>query len=394
MATNDGDATAALRGRSLLELSLRQRIASGSLVPGATLPTILALAEEFTLARSTVQSALERLVGEGVLTRSGRRRVVAATAATSTPSARDPLAGQTMVVIGSSPPVPPSYQLSAGWNGMVRLALGRRLSHHGRHVVHVGDGQDGTLSLLDELHRHPPGGIAALMDDGLPVAVVDALKSLQTQGIPVVAYSASDATPGCQTFDRVITDHAAGCAALCRWMFARGRRRVLRYWTVADPTAYPGWLADRARGYAAAHAEAGITPLPPLELLPITGLDGHRRGFDAAVRLAMGWLLPYVGGPQPLIDGILCTSDGETGAITAALRALGLASDAVLVAGYDGYWADLVECQWEARPLAVTVDRRLAEVGELLADWLAAPAPTRGTAPRVTFLEPRTTDIG
>ncbi len=383
-----------LRGRVRVEQDIRAAIADGRMVGGEQLATEAALSSTWSVSRSTVRSALAQLVVDGVLGRRGRRHVVVAPASTAAPPARSRLLARTILIIGHGPTVPPAYQVSAGWQGQVRLVVSGRLQAAGFHLLQMGD-PAAWRQALATVALEPPAGIVVLVDDGLDDATMAAVECARIAGIPVLVYAASDGVPGIANLDRVISDHASGCAQLCRWMFARGRRHLLRIWTVRDPAHYPAWLLDRERGFALAHGAAGLTPPPPCEMLPLSGLDGHRRGFAAAVYHCMGWLTVALRGPQP-IDGILCTSDGEAFAISAALRALGrVPGQDILIAGYDAYWTDPIERTWEPHPMQVTVDRCLPQSGARLAELVQATELRTGprSGPWVELIEPRLIEV-
>lgn len=58
--------------------ALRARIAAGELVPGALVPSVREVADEYGCARMTAQSALQILAGEGVITTRHRRGSIVA----------------------------------------------------------------------------------------------------------------------------------------------------------------------------------------------------------------------------------------------------------------------------------------------------------------------------
>ncbi|WP_424063678.1 GntR family transcriptional regulator, partial [Paraburkholderia sp.] len=64
--SNDTDAASRTRVEAVMD-SLRERIASRSLMPGARVPSIRAMSETLGVSKSTVVEAYDRLVAEGAL---------------------------------------------------------------------------------------------------------------------------------------------------------------------------------------------------------------------------------------------------------------------------------------------------------------------------------------
>ena len=95
----------------------RALILSGELAPGAQLPSILALAEEWGISASTAAKAISQLQVEGVVWTSPRgtfaagNDVIAPTARERLDMARSAsqLTGETVVVTGAAIQVPPVY---------------------------------------------------------------------------------------------------------------------------------------------------------------------------------------------------------------------------------------------------------------------------------------------
>jgi DNA-binding LacI/PurR family transcriptional regulator len=117
--------------------------------------------------------------------------------------------------------------------------------------------------------------------------------------------------------------------------------------------------------------------------------DGKVERFQANAALLSKSLSKWKNAPRPF--GILALSDGHVPALWTACRRLELKPGRdVLIAGYDGYWADLMERGWEATPPSVSTDKRHSEMGVALANLLVERLNGRlPPDPRHLLIEPR-----
>jgi DNA-binding LacI/PurR family transcriptional regulator len=170
---------------------------------------------------------------------------------------------------------------------------------------------------------------------------------------------------------------------LTKWVIGRGKRRVLTLW---NGSTQEGWVRGRLRGYEKAMREAGLEAMEAVEM-PRVQASGERQ-FEAASRLAAGYLAPYLNGANP-VDAIMAGSDGEAAAIGGACRILGRE---VMVVGYGNEGGSVEDGE---NPMAATVDRKRVEMGrelvKLLMERIGGKLPQEGqrrvVRPEVVVLE-------
>jgi DNA-binding LacI/PurR family transcriptional regulator len=221
----------------------------------------------------------------------------------------------------------------------------------------------------------------------VPPDLVEVARQLRDRGTPVVAYGHSEGLG----FDYVTSDHAAGCEELCRWLISQGRRRILRVWEhTSSQSRIPEWRRQRDIGYERAMQAAGLEVIPMLDIpaFPEAFIQS-REDFEMRARLVLGYLWGHLSGPDP-VDAILALTDGPSFAVTSACRLMGKEPNRdVTIVGYDNYWQDSPNRQWEPTGPAATVDKRNIELGRELMVLLQARAEGGlPPEPQVRLLKP------
>lgn len=361
---------------------LRQWIEAGDLPPGKKLPSERELARRLGLSRAAVRVALLDLESAGLARcapRSGR-------IVTARPAASPGHVLQGTVVVLAPPGMTASIRNEGqpGWSTHLYRGVIETLFQRGAGVLLLSS-QD-LAARLEQLRGTPPRGIIVI-DEPLGLSSREKiLAGFHVGEVPVTAYGDLHAWPGC---DVVTSDHEAGSYALTRWVLAQGCRHPLPCRAQIAPE--PDWLERRDAGYRRAMQEAGLEPLPPLEWPRLPLLPDPQAHLHMMARLAAGCLADHLKTiPRP--DALLVVSDGEITTIAAGCRVLSLDPDHdLLVAGYDNYWRDCAERQWEPTRVRVTVDKDNARIGqalaELMLDRLAGKLPhqpqQRVVAPRL-----------
>ena len=223
--------------------SLKKWIADGKLAPGELLPTEHGLMELLKVSRTTVRAALAQLETEGLI-KSGenRRRLVCERLAEPANMMSNTVGLLTLPVA-----VPDSVQqrrVSPVWERFIQVGAVEALQHAGKDALTLqlsGNYQD----RLTQFNSDRPYGLIALHDGIKASPAWKAIDSLGQAGVPIAVYGFGSNYPA---YDTVASDHAAGCAALTRFLLKRGRKRLLRAWTVENVSLpLPGWLAERDR---------------------------------------------------------------------------------------------------------------------------------------------------
>lgn len=139
-----------------------------------------------------------------------------------------------------------------------------------------------------------------------PIAnTVELMAALREGGVPMAIYSGA---PEFEDYDRVVSDHAEGAYQLARFLIERGRRRIVNVWS-APATAY--WFAARLAGYERAMTEAGLQPLSPVIVPPMTLLaDAGKTQFENSVRYLGGHLIEHLTGAGRA-DALMCGTDRD-----------------------------------------------------------------------------------
>jgi DNA-binding LacI/PurR family transcriptional regulator len=365
-----------LRGRKPAQSArVRERllamIADGQLRPGQALPTETALAAICGASQPTVNREIKRMLADGLLTsdRNGERIVAAP---------RGMLLRRTVMVCTSYADTDTSRlsRLDA-WEINLELLTERYLVALGYMGWRVPSRRFSERELGMIASDAPCG--AVMFTDGMDSRLIAAMRTAFIAAkVGLVVHGSPEEHAD---LDVVSSDHEAGGAMAAGWLATHGCQSLLFQLATPSDTKTPDWLCRRLAGIRRGAVEAGLPePRPLYQPAGIQGSLGERYRFDREADLMAEAIRPHLGGPLPL--GILTLSDGDVPRTWAAVRRLGLRPGIdVLLSGYDGYWADLLERQWEPTPPSVTVDKRHAEIGEQLASTLDWRLRDRAGAP-------------
>ena len=356
--------------------TLRKWIAEGKLTVGEPLPTEHNLMELLKVSRTTVRAALGQLETEGLI-RSGenRRRVVCEPA-----GSKVNIMANTVGLLTLPVTVPESVQkrrIGPVWERFIQVGVVEALQQAGKDSL--------TLQLsgnyeerLAQLATEQPYGLIAMQDGIKASPGWKSVETLNQAGVPVVVYGFGSNYPA---FDTLASDHAAGCAALTRFLLKRGRKRLLRAWTVENlALPLPGWLAERDRGFVEAMRESDQDILPALHVPINLREEFSEETFILRRRLLAGFLLDHVTGPNR-VDAILAASDSVFFPLAAACRQLGLKpGEDIDLVGYDNNWRESVYRTWEQSIPLATVNKNNLNLGHELADLLVARAEKKLSA--------------
>ena len=372
--------------------ALRKWIAEGKLAAGEPLPTEHRLMELLKVSRTTVRAALAQLEAEGLIHAGDNRRRRVGEA----PGAKRTILSNTVGLLTISVSIPDVIQqrrVRPVWERFIQVGAVEALQQAGKDALTV-QLAEAPLDRIAQFHADRPFGFIALHDGIKASPAWQAIDALVKTGVPLVVYGFGAYYPH---HDTLASDHAAGCAALTRFLLKRGRRRLLRLWNVENLSLpVPGWLAERDRGFDEAMRESGLPVLPSL-LVPLNlreELSGDT--FMLRRRLLAGFLVDYVTGPNR-VDAILAASDSVFFPIAAACRQLGLKpGEDIDLVGYDNNWRESVYRTWEPSVPLATVDKNNLQLGHELADLLIARAENqlgpkkqhRLFAPEMVVIEP------
>ena len=339
--------------------TIRDWIAGGELKPGSILPPERELAGRLGVSLGSIQRALRVLEDEGSLDRHGTRTRTVAQKAAVAPGLLD---GAVLVVSDctNANADPNAY----GWSGYVTAGILSALSAQKLHAM-VLDPRGLDLAQLDRMLSSGAGGLI-VPEVEIPGSHPEIWAAhAKAAGVPVALFGDE---PGCETFDRVVPDHEAGAYELTRWLLSTGRHAIRMLNNYEKPSR---WASERRAGYERAMREAGHEPLSPVfcpeGLFP--GLSAEAI-FQAQSQSVAGALLPALSHEQPL-DAIMAITDGTVFAAIAGLKLLGKTPNRdVAVVGYDDYWDQSNERNFEPTPPLATVNKRNVEIGRELVKML------------------------
>lgn len=353
--------------------TLRKWIAEGKLAAGEPLPTEHSLMELLKVSRTTVRAALSQLEAEGLI-RSGenRRRSVC-----EPPGSKPNILANTVGLLSLAVSIPEQIQkrrVSPVWERFIQVGAVEALQQAGKDSLTVqlaGEPQD----RIAQFSADRPYGLIVLHDGLKASPAWKAIEGLGQSGVPIVVYGFGANYPN---YDTLASDHAAGCAGLTRFLLKRGRKRLLRAWTVENLSLpLPGWLAERDRGFEEAMRESGLPVLPALHVPINLREELSEETFVLRRRLLAGFLLDHVTGPNR-VDALLAASDSVYFPLAAACRQLGLKpGEDIDLVGYDNNWRESVYRTWEPTIPLATVNKNNLHLGHELADLLIARAEKR-----------------
>ena len=343
--------------------TLQHWIDEGVLQPGERIPSEQDLAARLSVSRTTIRAVLEKLEKEHIVKPlQGRGRIISP----SLPARRRTLRGTVGILdargnIGLSP-----RHFSSGWADYIPLGILNASAERGWHTLVLS-----VKRLMDEGVEHllSEGLMGVLvLHEALEVpAIPPLLRIFQKENLPVIIQSDGLHLEG---FDQVLSDHSAGAYDLTKWLIKKGRKRTLRLWEVPLDGNVPGWQAERDEGFEKASREAKIEPLPALQVRNPLVKTEQVHEFELMTNLVAGHLGKLMGSGCKF-DAIMTTTDGHVPHICAALRQLGITpGDDVLVVGYDDYWSDVPEQEWDNTPPAATVNKLNRSLGTAMVEAL------------------------
>ena len=356
---------------------LRQAIRWGRIAPGERIAPEESIAREYSVSRVTVRAALDDLEREGLLvSRKHSGRIVS-------PSIESKPILSRSFVMATSVNYPDAVSSVTGAVGLIELGVIGASGKAGVYPLMLGESGfcDGSFDRL--LEGSPMGIIVSefFHNNRACLASLDAMKHL---GLPVVVYGDSEET---SAYHRIISDHEEGSYRLAKLLVERGCGRILRAWSSSSEDIY--WLNARNAGYERAMVEAGLPVLPAIYM---KSLDERKKNclenFQARTRTYAGYLVDHLLGTDP-VDGIMVISDADCYPAAAACRMCKKEpGKEVLVCGYDNYWRDCWELEFEpSRPLA-TIDKRNYFIGgRLVSKLLELCDSDKSENPQVPCLE-------
>ncbi len=346
--------------RDMVVRTLVQWIGDGVLPGNTMVPPERELCRRLGVSQRTVQRAFEILESEKIVLRKGPRTRIVAGRSKANEGARSLL--NTVLVFSNT--LAPDPRHGAGWSDAILKGILEGLALADLHALvfnskHV-DREIGRL-----LEQKPFGILLGeLPADG---AGCNPLDRLLKSGAPAVAYGNDEKFGG---VDRVASDHESGAFELTRSLIARGRKRIMMLGSTNCKKLY--WFCGRTAGYEKAVSEAGIRPMPPLVEEPLLlNPDSARENWAVSSHCHAGYLAEYFsthGKP----DAIMTLSDGNVPGVASACRILGLEPGRDIdIVGYDNYWNESPDREFDPYLPPFTVDKLNVEMGREMVRMLS-----------------------
>ncbi len=345
---------------------LRDMIRTGALRGQSALPSERALANHFRVHRTTLRRALEDLSHEGLVLQRGRRRIVSV-------KAEQEHTWMQRAIAVLMPPWSSSASGVVRWVEYATMGVVSAVQKAECHAIalNLRELSEGQVQKLAE--ARPMGVLVPEVFAG-GKDTLKAVECLRATGVPVVVYGDHPELAG---YDRVVSDHEQGGYELTRWLLSQQRRSIVQLWS-SPLELY--WMKARRCGYERAMREAGLEPLPAVQVPPVDSALADRGQFDDYVKRLAGYLLA-----SPVdcktIDAVMVVTDRDSFAVASALRLFGHDPERhqPAIVGYDNIHLDCEERRFEPSVPVATVDKNNTLMGqamvELLMDRLAGRLP-------------------
>jgi len=342
--------------RETVKNSIRNWISDGSLKSGSLVPAENIVAEELSISRGTVRTAMDELELEGILERRNRRRYV--TNRGTAPGGMNNL----VLFLGAAENV--EKFKNTGFLLAIQAGVMDRLAELKKHVISANFDKL-EYSELDLLTNLRPEGALVSQEILQSAAGPDILKYLSGRQIPaVLEYTDSRYA----NYDRVVSNQTLGNYLLTKFAIDGNFKKILCFYP--DNT-QEYWYNFRHQGYRQAMQEANLTPMPPIIGRPMKKEYSYNEyHFHQAVMLNLGFLYDYFR-QYGEADCIFANSDWEVAIIAAACRKLGrIPGKDIFFMGYDNkYMYNPWEKFEDTLPLA-TIDKHNDELGRAMVNTL------------------------
>lgn len=354
-----------LSARAHVVDTIRQWIADGILVEGDLLPSERVLADQLKVARGTVRTALLELQEKGVIEgSSGRRKVVSSALMPS-------LVSHSIAILTREFDLNSTDRFdSSGWEVFIERGALDAVFQSGLHGLTLNHSRL-TDKGIKRLIKDRPAGIVFGRVAQEHINGPRIIAAVKKAGIPIVLYGNSELAQG---FDHVYSDHAAGAEMLTKYLIGRGCKRIVSIMRIGSKyKKEPYWISDRNKGYYKAMSEAGLQPVPPvnIETPLLNNTKKFEEQFKINVHALAGSLIKILGDPNNRPDAIMLASDGFICTISAALELFGIRpGQDILIAGYDNYYSDIDEQKFYPAAPVATVDKRNTQIGRQMVELL------------------------
>ena len=366
-----------------LAAEMRQQIRTGILKPGQKMPSLTKLNAERGIPQPTIIRAHDLLEREGLITRRrGSGTYVSEKLDAQSPEATAQGApnfvSKSLVILTDFNADLNDHSQAPGWAVHMSLGMIQAAYQNGLHAVLL---QPSKVSLSDIAHLIAARPYGLILGDplfGAATVIHDLQSEIARAHLPIVTFGDSPTSLSLYA-DSVSSDHEMGAYMLAEWLFQQGRTKIL---CLLPQEGHLEWVSSRHAGYQKASEKYRFQPRTAYHPSPVSKTNRPEQDFRAMTRFYAGYLAEHLVGPNAC-DAVMVFTDGAVGPVAAACRLLGrVPNQDVFLVGYDNYWQDMPERQWEPSPPLATVDKRNNYLGASLVALLTERVEGRLTPQR------------
>ena len=334
--------------------TLRAWIKDGVFEDGVPIPSERELCLRLDANQRTLQKAIKILEDEKLIVRKGlRTRMISS----KVRPVKSDILSDTILTL-SSISYPDNFDLNEslglGWSDAIMKGVLNEVQRRGLHSLILNP--KSFLSDIGKYLNHKPCGLFWVDWNIDPDGTM--LEELTGSGIPVVAYGDHEKF---RNIDRVSSEHEQGSYELAGALIKSGRRKIMMILGRGD---LRYWVKGRISGYEKAMREAGLAPMPPLVESSVgTDMSDLHEKVTITSRYHAGCLTEYFSAHgRP--DAIMTLSDGCVYSVAIACRILGIEPGRdIEIVGYDNYWQECPDSEFDPYVPPMTVDKRNLEMG-------------------------------
>lgn len=362
---------------------MRQQIRAGILKPGQKMPSLTKLNVERGIPQPTIIRAHDLLEREGLITRRrGSGTYVSEKFDAQSPEAAgrgtSNFVSKSLVILTDFNTDLNDHSQAPGWAVHMSLGMIQAAYQNGLHAVLLQPRKVSVSDIAPLIAAQPYGLILGDPLFGAATVIHDLESEIERAHLPIVTFGDSPTSLSLHA-DSVCSDHEMGAYMLAEWLFQQGRTKIL---CLLPQEKQLEWVSSRHAGYQKASEKYGFQPRMVYHPTPAFETNQPDLDFRATTRFYVGYLAEHLVGPNAC-DAIMVYTDGSVSPVAAACRLLGkVPNQDILLVGYDNYWQDMPERQWESSPPLATVDKRNSYLGASLVALLTERVEGRLTPQR------------
>lgn len=355
-----------------------------SFIKGLRVPSERSWSEQLKVSRRAVNNAFKQLEEQKIITAISPR--------IRTLTGYNPLRNSTIIALVTTWSSMQLISLRNGFQGdSLFLSLTTLIQSSNMNMMLLNPDQT-TPSIKEQLQMNRPAGVLLLDDTARPEVYAKLARILEQEQIPTVCSGNLFTTEQEQRcpFDAVFSDQHHGACLITEFLIQQGCKRIQYLGADSGTKATtPYWRRQRLKGYQDTMNRNNLTPLPPLNLLPIGAFADTPESLSARISSTTG-VLHSLAAKKKKPDALMLISDHRYEETAAALRTLGMEPQRdLIVTGYDNTWKEKSSGTSEPTSPAVSThqnaEKFASEMINLLLKRIQSPVET---PPQHIFIKP------